>query len=261
MDDPLIEESWKDQAKQIVSDRGNRGFGRQIFAINVIDPPGPRVREDELVSDLGDRRFHSKDYRLAGRQRQARGDRFGGNLLRPGSVALCARFFELAHAPYHIGQFLERDPLSLGLLVRVSRNSQHRAAIGNVTHNARFCAYSRLPAECEMSGDSRLRSHNAIIAQAGAPGKTGLPHDQAMVPHDDIVSHVNEVIDFGAFADDGRTEGRAVDGSVGANLHIVLNNDVANLQNLAMATFVQHITVTIRPDDGTSMDAHAVADL
>ena len=29
--------------------------------------PGSCVREDELVSDLGDRRFHSKEYRLAGR--------------------------------------------------------------------------------------------------------------------------------------------------------------------------------------------------
>ena len=67
MDDPLIEESRKDQPEQIVRNGGNRGLGRQIFDINVIDPSGPRIRENELVSDLGDRRFHSKEYRLAGR--------------------------------------------------------------------------------------------------------------------------------------------------------------------------------------------------
>src|SRR5437763_16457800 len=115
MDDPLIEESRKHQAEQIVGDRGNRCFGRQVFAIDVIDPPSPSVGMDELVGDLGDRRFHSKEYRLAGRQRQARGEgsiatgsavrkkalwlgRLRWKLLRSGGFKLCDLFFEFAHA-------------------------------------------------------------------------------------------------------------------------------------------------------------------
>src|SRR5206468_9284182 len=72
---------------------------------------------------------------------------------------------------------------------------------------------------------------------------------------------LDQVIDLGAFADDGRAERAAINRHVGPNLHVVANDNVANLRHFAMDTAVEHVTETIRADDRAGVDADAMADL
>ena len=49
MDGFLVEEAGEQQAQQIQGDGGNGGFGRQVLAVNVIDPAHARIRGDQLI--------------------------------------------------------------------------------------------------------------------------------------------------------------------------------------------------------------------
>jgi hypothetical protein len=46
---------------------------------------------------------------------------------------------------------------------------------------------------------------------------------------DDVVADLDEVVDFGAFADDGFAETGAVERGVGADLDVVVDHDAADL--------------------------------
>ena len=56
-------------------------------------------------------------------------------------------------------------------------------------------------------------------------------------------------------------EGAAIDGCVGPNLHVIVNDHVANLEHFAVAAFIKHIAVTVRADDGAGVDANPVPNL
>ena len=54
-------------------------------------------------------------------------------------------------------------------------------------------------------------------------------------PIDHIVGDLDEIVDLGALADHGVADRAAVDGGVGADLDIVLDDDAADLRNLVVA--------------------------
>src|SRR6266498_1611630 len=79
MDRFVIEEPGKEQPEQIGRNRGNRALGRQILAVEMIDPADTRVGSQELVAQMGHRHIvHEPKYpagtgeRQAGRKRKGR---------------------------------------------------------------------------------------------------------------------------------------------------------------------------------------------
>ncbi len=82
-----------------------------------------------------------------------------------------------------------------------------------------------------------------------------------MVPHDNVVSDMDKVVDLGSLAYDSRSERGAVNGCVGPDLHVVMDNDIADLQDFAVPSFIEHVTVAVRPDDSAGVDRHTMADL
>ena len=75
-----------------------------------------------------------------------------------------------------------------------------------------------------------------------------------------VVRDLNEVINLRAFADDGRSEGAAIDCHVRADLHVVVDDDVADLRHLAVFAFIEDVAEAVRADDCAGVDTHAVAD-
>ena len=59
--------------------------------------------------------------------------------------------------------------------------------------------------------------------------------DDAMAADDDVVADLHEVVDLGALADHRVAAGAPVDGGVGADLDVVLDDDAADLRHLEMA--------------------------
>ena len=55
MDHPIVEKPGENEAQQIDRDRSDGGLRGQVLAVNMVDAPRARVREDQLVSNLCDR--------------------------------------------------------------------------------------------------------------------------------------------------------------------------------------------------------------
>src|SRR3954463_7944909 len=170
-------------------------------------------------------------------------------------------FFEGAEAFNCVGKLLEADPLAFHFSVRLRRNAEDGFAVGDVAHDAGFGSDGGLTAEFEMASDSGLGGDDAIVGELCAAGETNLAHDEAMVTYGNIVRDMDEVVDFRAVADDSRAESSAIDGDIGADLDVVANDDVADLQNFAMTAFVENVAVAVGADDGSGVDGDAVADL
>src|SRR5690348_7063234 len=75
-----------------------------------------------------------------------------------------------------------------------------------------------------------------------------------------VVADLYEVIDLGASANARGGKLRAIDADAGADFHIVLDNDRADLRNFLVLRPVPPIAKTVRPQDAAGMDDHALAD-
>ena len=82
----------------------------------------------------------------------------------------------------------------------------------------------------------------------------------AVPPDRAVVSDLHQIVDLGALADDGIAGGAAVDGRIGADLHIVLNDDAAGLRDFLMALRARQIAKPVLADTGARMDDDAIAD-
>ena len=61
MDQFLVEIAGEQQPQQILRDGGNGAFGRQVFAVQMVDAAHARIRRNELVCEFGDR-FHKGEF-------------------------------------------------------------------------------------------------------------------------------------------------------------------------------------------------------
>src|SRR4051812_17512150 len=110
-----------------------------------------------------------------------------------------------------------------------------------------------------MSRDTGLRRDYHIVAESCAARETHLAHDQTVRAHHDVVRDVHEVINFRPAPDDSRSDGGTINGRVRADLNVILNNDISDLQNFPMPAFVENISIAIRTNDRARMDADPVA--
>ena len=56
--------------------------------------------------------------------------------------------------------------------------------------------------------------------------------DDVVLADFDVVGDLDEVVDFGALADEGRFEAGAVDGGVGADFNVVFEDDMPSCSSL-----------------------------
>ena len=90
-----------------------------------------------------------------------------------------------------------------------------------------------------------------------------MPHCATMTqwrPIDNIVADLHQIVDLGALADHGVADRAAVDGGAGADLHVVLDDDPADLRDLAMAVGAHHVAEAVLADRGSRDGRYAVAD-
>src|ERR1043166_7226826 len=112
-----------------------------------------------------------------------------------------------------------------------------------------------------MPGQADLPGQHHVIAELRAPGNTRLRHHQAVFADGHIMRYLNQVIDLGALADNGRSQRATVDGHIGPDLDVVAQDYISDLRHLAVHTRVQHVPKTIGADDTAGVDADAVSNL
>src|ERR1035438_10327942 len=110
-----------------------------------------------------------------------------------------------------------------------------------------------------MPRQADLPAENHVTPQLGAAGDPRLADDDAMVADRHVVSYLHQVINLGALADDRRPESAAINGHIRPDLHVVADDDIADLRNLAVRAVVEHVAEAVRAHDRTGMDAHAFA--
>ncbi len=89
-----------------------------------------------------------------------------------------------------------------------------------------------------MSGNRRAACDYDEITEHRRTSNRGMGNYDAMTADDDVVPQLYEIINFRALADDSIVKSAAVDGSVGADFDVVLNDH---------ATDLRHFEVTLRP--------------
>src|SRR5215203_6184399 len=100
-----------------------------------------------------------------------------------------------------------------------------------------------------------------IVANRRAAREPYLGGQQTMPADRHIVTDLDLIVDFRAFADDGVAQTAAIDGGPGADLDLVLDHDPADLRYLKMAFGPKkHKIISVLPDAAAGMDQYLVAD-
>ena len=112
-----------------------------------------------------------------------------------------------------------------------------------------------------MVVDTHFGTQRHMVANRQAARETYLGRQQAMPADCHIVTDLDLIVDFGAFADDGVAQAAAIDSRSGADLDVVLNQHPAGLRHLQMAVrSKENEAVAILPDAAAGMNQDVVAD-
>src|SRR6185437_2043716 len=75
-----------------------------------------------------------------------------------------------------------------------------------------------------------------------------------------VVADLDQVVDFGALADDGVADSATIDGCAGADFNIVLDDDTPDLRDLQMSSGTHQEAEAVLTDLAARMDGDAIAD-
>ena len=106
-----------------------------------------------------------------------------------------------------------------------------------------------------MVGNAHLTREEAVLAHLRRASDTHLCRRDGVLANLYIVTHLNQVVELYALADDCRVGLCAVDTGVCANLHVILDDYIAQLRNLVKrAVGLGHKAKTIGSNDSTCVD-------
>ena len=113
-----------------------------------------------------------------------------------------------------------------------------------------------------MVTDADLSADDGVIADDARSGDAGLSGDNHVVAYGAVVADVDEVVDLYATGDAGFVEGSAIDGGVGADFHVVFDDEAALLRELRVlaAQSVADIAEAVGAEDCSGVDDDAVAE-
>ena len=112
-----------------------------------------------------------------------------------------------------------------------------------------------------MTGDTYLSAKHTPFAYLGTAGYTHLCRHHCVGTDVGVVGNLNHIVELHALANIGRAHGRAVNASVGTNLHIILDGNDTDLRNLVVSIRTWSEAEAISTDDATCMKSHVIAEL
>src|SRR6185312_2557735 len=87
-----------------------------------------------------------------------------------------------------------------------------------------------------------------------------MPGDDTATPDAHIVADLDQIIDLGAFADHRIRHGAPVDGGIRTDLHVILDDDAADLRHAFGTLCPGDEAKTVLADPGAAVDDDAIAD-
>src|SRR5713101_3952082 len=165
---------------------------------------------------------------------------------------------ERSHALQQLRQhgFGHPDPAHLG--GRPRRIPRPDLARRHVARHPRLRGQDRPLADTHMVGDAHLPRQHGPVADLTGAGHADLADQNHVLSDVAVVPDLHQVVDLRAAADDRRAHGGAVDGGIGADLDVVLDDESPDLGDLLVRGSVEGITEAIGAEDGPGVDDHAI---
>src|SRR5437016_10407713 len=79
-----------------------------------------------------------------------------------------------------------------------------------------------------MIRKARLTADHRAISDFSTPSNTDLRHNQTILANRDVVAHLDEIVQFRALAQPRLAQCSAINTGVGADLHIILDDNIAD---------------------------------
>src|SRR5204863_6148041 len=111
-----------------------------------------------------------------------------------------------------------------------------------------------------MANDPDLSRHHHFFSDPCATRDSSLCCDDGVLPNDDVVRDLHQIVDLDPFLNPGSTESGTIDGRVCADLRVVIDLNDSDLWNLLVTTLNQFEPETIRTDDCTAMNDYTSPD-
>jgi hypothetical protein len=134
-------------------------------------------------------------------------------------------------------QALQHGDLTEEFLARLGGAAQQQRTRRRIGDDPCLRADLRALTDAQMSSHCSLAADLNEILQYCGTGDPNLCDDDAATSQTDIVSDLNQIIEPRAGTDDGVMRGSSVDGGIGANLHIVSDDDAAELRDTQKSRF------------------------
>jgi hypothetical protein len=131
---------------------------------------------------------------------------------------------------------------------------------GNGTRDPRLRADLGLVTNLDVVDDPYLPGQDNLIPNLRTSGHSSLSCNNAILPDDDVVSNLNQVVYLRAPTNNGSPQGSSIYGRIRPDLHIVLDHHRPDLGDLDSVLSLSGIAETVRANHGTRMENHAVTD-
>ncbi len=112
-----------------------------------------------------------------------------------------------------------------------------------------------------MIAHAHLAAQDCAVAHRTGTRDAGLRGNDDIAPDAAVVTDVNQVVELGPAADPGFFQGPAVNGGVGSDLHVVLNDQRALLGKLGVlpGRSIADVAEAIGPQHRPGVDHHPIA--
>lgn len=105
-----------------------------------------------------------------------------------------------------------------------------------------------------MARDSCAGGDGNPISKDGTSGNPCISADKTTLSHLNIVSDLDEVVNFSAIPDDGATKRGPINGAICANLNIIFDHNISDLRNLSGPTGSIDISKPVGPNDSSTVN-------
>ena len=136
---------------------------------------------------------------------------------------------------------------------------KHRAR-GHRLGNAGLWPDDGAVADLDVIDHADLPGQSDVFAEPSAAGDSRLGCDHGMLTDDHIVGDLYQVVDLGSSLNDGFAQRRSIDRGIGADLHVIFDDDDADLRDLDPPGTGAGITETVAADDYTGVQDDSIAD-
>ena len=144
--------------------------------------------------------------------------------------------------------------------MRASRVARYRGAAGHVADDSRLRNEDSFVTNLKVVDQSRLSAHEDPFSNDRATRYAALGGHDRVLTYFNVVRDMDEIVELDATTDDRPTECASIDGGVGTDLNIILDDDDPNVSEFDEFPFAPRVTESIGPDDRAGVDDDVRAD-